>query len=106
MNTIDAALHAEITAAVSGARYFSATIWHDQAYHAYPLRTLTYARAVAKLLPAFHRSERRAMVFAVIEEQGVERGVLVPNDWASPHEIIRAASEASTRTWRADTQGS
>jgi hypothetical protein len=93
MNTIDAALHAEITAAVSGARYFSATIWHDQAYHAYPLRTLTYARAVAKLLPAFHRSERRAMVFAVIEEQGVEHGVLVPDDWASPHEIIRAASE-------------
>jgi len=105
MNTIDAALHAEITAAVSGARYFSATIWHDQAYHAYPLRTLIYARAVAKLLPAFHRSERRAMVFAVIEEHGVERGVLVPDDWASPHEIIRAASEASTSTRRADIQG-
>ena len=92
MNEIEISLNAEIGEAVATARYFVATIWHGYAYHAHPLRTLIYARAVARILPAFLGSSRKAMVYAVIEEHGVERSVLVPDDWASPAEIAQLAT--------------
>jgi hypothetical protein len=70
-------------AAVEGVAYFTVVLamgW-PRGNVVHELRTLAYARAAAKLLPAFYQTHRRAIVYAVTPEG---RSFMVPDDMPDP----------------------